>query len=208
MYNVKDNLAKNLVILRKNKDLTQLELAVLLNYSDKAISKWECGDATPDIEVLSKLADFYGVTLDCLVRGDGVPQPKKCAAKDTVSQKSNKIIITFLAVSIVWFCATLIQIQLKITLNYQLGWLLYIWAVPATFIIFIVFNGIWGQRRFSSTLVSCLVWTLLASLYLQFLVLGHNIWMIFFIGIPVQIAAVLWSQLLKNRKKQRETLDE
>ena len=64
---IKDNLAKNLATYRKSANITQLELAEKLNYSDKAVSKWERGESTPDITVLKQLADLYGVTVDTLI---------------------------------------------------------------------------------------------------------------------------------------------
>ncbi|MBR5900709.1 MAG: helix-turn-helix transcriptional regulator [Clostridia bacterium] len=65
--NVKENLAINIAKHRKALGLTQAELAEQLNYSDKAVSKWERGDAVPEITVLKQLADFYGVTVDTLL---------------------------------------------------------------------------------------------------------------------------------------------
>ena len=67
MDDLKIIIGKNLSSLRKARKLTQLELAEKLNYSDKAVSKWEKGATTPDIETLKQLCDFYGVTLDYLV---------------------------------------------------------------------------------------------------------------------------------------------
>ena len=67
MDDLKIIIGKNLSSLRKARKLTQLELAEKLNYSDKAVSKWEQGATTPDIETLKQLCDFYGVTLDYLV---------------------------------------------------------------------------------------------------------------------------------------------
>ena len=57
-------IAKNLTELRKKNGLTQAELAEKLNYSDKAVSKWEKGESLPGIEVLYKLGELYGVSLD------------------------------------------------------------------------------------------------------------------------------------------------
>ncbi|MDD6251820.1 MAG: helix-turn-helix transcriptional regulator, partial [Oscillospiraceae bacterium] len=68
MENIKAIVAKNITQLRLAKGMTQLELAEILNYSDKAVSKWERGDSIPDITVLTKIADMFGVTLDYLVR--------------------------------------------------------------------------------------------------------------------------------------------
>ena len=48
-------IAKNLSELRRKNKLTQLEVAEKLNYSDKAVSKWEQGESLPGIEVLYKI---------------------------------------------------------------------------------------------------------------------------------------------------------
>ena len=66
MDNIKNIIAKNLVELRKRKKYTQQDLANILQYSDKAISKWEKGDSLPDIEILYQICNLYGVTLDYL----------------------------------------------------------------------------------------------------------------------------------------------
>ena len=47
--------------------LTQIELAEKINYSDKAVSKWERGESIPDVTVLMSIAELFGVTLDFLV---------------------------------------------------------------------------------------------------------------------------------------------
>ena len=70
--------AKNLVINRKNKNLTQMELAEKINYSDKVISKWERGESLPGIEALKILADFYEITVDDLIsKRDIIKENKK-----------------------------------------------------------------------------------------------------------------------------------
>lgn len=56
-----------MIELRKSRGLTQSDLAEMLRYSDKSISKWENGDSLPDISVLAELAALYGITLDDLV---------------------------------------------------------------------------------------------------------------------------------------------
>ena len=52
MEDIKDIVAVNLTNLRKANKITQLELAEKLNYSDKAISKWERGESLPDVVTL------------------------------------------------------------------------------------------------------------------------------------------------------------
>ena len=57
-------IASNISSLRLNAGLTQQELANKLNYTDKAVSKWERGESVPDISVLAAVASIFGVTVD------------------------------------------------------------------------------------------------------------------------------------------------
>lgn len=56
--------------LRKERQLTQKQVAAALNISDKTVSKWECGLGCPDISVLPELADFFHVSIDYLLSGE------------------------------------------------------------------------------------------------------------------------------------------
>lgn len=192
---MKDILARNLLALRKARSLTQLELAEELNYSDKSVSKWEHGDAVPDIEVLARVAEFYGVTVDYLIcehaEGEQVV-PERSESR----LKSSRLLITLLAASVVWLVATLLYVVLLICVKINF-WNAFVWAVPASCIVLIVFNAIWGRRKFSAVLTSVLVWSLIAGVYLQ--TLKYNMWALFFIGIPLQISVILWARL-KSRK--------
>lgn len=194
MEELKQTLSQNLYNLRKRKSITQLELANLLNYSDKSISKWECGETVPDIEILSKLASFYGVTVDYLI----APHSKEeIDIEEKTNTPNNKLIITLLATSVVWICATICHVQYNIWFGLNL-WTLYVWSIPISSIILLTFNSIWGTRKNTFYLTSVLIWTLLISLYLQFV--HYNMWVVFFIGVPFQISIILWSQLKKTKK--------
>ena len=61
------NLGKTIAELRKKKNMSQQELADKLNVSNKTISKWECGNGTPDIVSLNGMANIFGVSLDELI---------------------------------------------------------------------------------------------------------------------------------------------
>ena len=67
MEDIKSIVAKNITELRLLNNMTQMELAEKLNYSDKTISKWERAESSPDIAVLVDIADLFGVSLDYLV---------------------------------------------------------------------------------------------------------------------------------------------
>lgn len=64
-----NQLAQKIRVLRTAKNLSQDELAEKLYISRQAVSKWENGEATPDIDKLVQLAEIFGVSLDYLVLG-------------------------------------------------------------------------------------------------------------------------------------------
>lgn len=61
--------------LRKEKGLTQRELAEKLNVTDKAVSKWERNLSCPDVGSIPALADILGLSADALLRAAKVPEP-------------------------------------------------------------------------------------------------------------------------------------
>ena len=67
MEDLKQIVAKNITELRTAQNLTQAELGEKLNYSDKSISKWERGEAIPDVRVLKEMGGIFGVTVDYLI---------------------------------------------------------------------------------------------------------------------------------------------
>ena len=195
MSEIKDIIAKNLTNLRIKKQLTQIELAQKINYTDKSISKWEHGDATPPIDVLKELADLYGVTLDYLVSEE--PQENYDKIYASKKNSTNKFIITLLASSIIWLIATMLFVYGSMFGFLIRPWLAFIWAIPASSIILLIFNFIWGKRKLTFILISALIWTIIAAIYLT--LIDYNTWMLFIIGIPLQIAVVLWSQLKRTK---------
>jgi len=68
-------LNENIAFLRKQKGITQEELANAIHVSNQAVSKWESGKCCPDIELLPDLACFFGVTIDELLLGKCVIVP-------------------------------------------------------------------------------------------------------------------------------------
>lgn len=197
MNNVKEMLPKNLVKLRSESKMTQSEVAEKLNYTDKSVSKWERGEAIPPIDVLKDLADLYGVSLDYLVGNtENGSYDRRYTSK---ANNTNKVVIMLLAVSLVWIVATVLYAY-GIIFAQSSFWTLFVGAVPLTTVVLIVFNGIWGKRKFTFILISVLIWTLITTIYLVFLTTPsrYNLWAIFIIGIPLQVATILWSQLKKS----------
>ncbi len=190
MENLNLIIAKNLSDLRKQNKLTQLEVAEKLNYSDKAVSKWEQGESLPGIEVLYRLSRLYGVSLDYLT-GD----EKAVKANDpTPVVRSRRRIITLLSVLAVWLTSTVLYIAFDIALKKGV-WMVFCWSVPISLIVAIVFDVVWHKSRFLFLLISSLVWSILLCFCLQFF--SYNIWIILAAGIPLQIAVLLWRKLVK-----------
>ena len=78
MDDLKLIVAANITDLRKKNNITQAELAQRLNYTDKAVSKWERGESLPDVAVLKQIADIFSVKIDYLVTAehpDKAPEP-------------------------------------------------------------------------------------------------------------------------------------
>ena len=67
-----DLFCANLSILRRNADMTQSELVDRLNLTRQAVSRYEKGDSFPDISILVKIAEIFGITIDELI-GAGSP---------------------------------------------------------------------------------------------------------------------------------------
>ena len=194
MPDLKSVIAKNLVQLRRDASMTQAELATRLNYSDKAISKWERGESVPDVGVLKEIAELFGVTVDYLLEENHDEQP--AVYHESYARKKNKLIITFLSATLVWLIATLIFTIVNLCVeDAKYTGFVFIYAVPVTAVVFLVFNSIWGKPRFNYIIITVLIWTILTSVY--FIFFEYNIWLIFILGVPAQLIIFLWSRLKK-----------
>jgi len=189
MENLNLIIAKNLTLLRKKNKLTQLELAQMLNYSDKAVSKWENGESVPNIDVLHRISKIYNVSLDFIVGEQTASAPVDI----TPNIRKKRHIITLLSLVAVWFVILLFYLAFDIFSNLRI-WMLFCWAVPASLIVSIVFDALWNNHKNLFWLVSGLIWSILVCTSLQFF--NYNIWQILFIGIPLQIGTALWNKLL------------
>ena len=200
MVNIKSIVAKNLVMLRKNKGLTQADIAEKFNYSDKAVSRWEHGESLPDINVLYQICEFYGITLNDLVS-------KYCSVQDYEDYKKEKnarvyrIWLGILMCAIFWLCAT-IWFFYSLTILGNPYWVIFIWAVP--FSSFTVAR--YGRAIFNwivqLVLASVTIWSLITAFYLHALVAyGVNIWLIFIIGLPIEAVVFLWQRVLRYKNR-------
>lgn len=196
MENLNQIFSENLIKLRKSKKLTQLELSEKLNYSDRNISKWENGTSLPTCETLRELAIFFGVSMDYFFEkheGNDLPTNEK-------ESKRIKLIIITLAMMGALFASVVCFIAFP--KSFDKSWLSFVWGTVVCSIIGIVFCSIWFNRHFSLFIsISVFVWTAIAASYLTILVSADmNLWYLFFVGIPLQLAVIFWSRMPIYRK--------
>lgn len=190
---IKENLAKNLIRYRKAYNITQAELAEKLNYSDKAVSKWERAEAVPDLVILKQIADLYGITIDSLLVE---PKEEKPKVKKIIQTK--RLIISLLAFGLVWLVAVLAYTLLSIFLpSVNYFWLVFVYAIPFSTVTFLIFSTIWGKNKITGICISVLIWSTILSIFLSLLSMMNappsNLWFIFLIGVPAQVLIILWT---------------
>ena len=208
MNALKEIIAKNLIKFRKKSGLTQLELAEKLKYSDKNISKWERGEAVPDVIILKQLADMYNTKVDdFFIENSGntevlFNQNKRIKTRKMTKKQS---LITLLSVSIVWLVAT-VFFGIFSNINAMAGhaWYVFIVALPVSCIVALVFSSLWCTNLLNAIIVSMLIWFSALTIFIIFSFV-NNMWLIFIVAIPLQFLDILWFVFRKvssNIKKQ------
>ena len=85
-------LSENIAFFRKEKGITQEQLATELHVSNQAVSKWESGKCYPDIELLPIIADFFKVSIDDLLRKDpDTLQNMRAKPEDSLTEAAIKL---------------------------------------------------------------------------------------------------------------------
>ena len=200
MEEIKEAIALNIVNYRKRAKLTQVELAEKLNYSDKAVSKWERGEATPDIVVLKQIADLFGITVDDLIKKPK-PNTNKKFFQIPKILKNKRVLITALSFILVWLLATIIFVMYGIfSKDVSKAWLVFIYALPVSCIVLVVFFSLWSNHITTFVAVTLLIWSTCLAIYLSFP--APRVWLIFLIAIPLQVLAVLWFLVWKKMFKK------
>lgn len=197
IFEIRKNVADNLAAKRTAAGMTQAQLAEKLNYTDKAISKWERAESVPDISILKQIADMFGVSVDWLITEHTNEEEHEDHEREVQKLKQhNELQISLLSVVAVWFVAV-VAFVVMFAIHAKNPWIPFLWAVPATAIDLLVFNAVWGQYKRNFLFISIIIWGILGALYITLgVTLGDwSLWYIFLFGIPLQIATVFWSQI-------------
>ncbi len=192
MDDLKQTIASNLVAYRKQANLTQQQLAQKINYSDKAISKWERGEGVPDVLVLKSLADLYGITVNDFLASRAT-KPKKIRLKDFWAKRW---LITLLSAGLVFLVATVVTVVWWMIVpedGRMVAKFSYLTAIPVALIVTLVFSCIWGKLWMRCVVVTALIWTLCLLLHLAIKIVQDSYaWMIYLIGAVLQVLVILW----------------
>ncbi len=204
---LKLQIGANIASYRKRNGLTQAGLAEKLNYSDKAVSKWERGESVPDAMTLVLLAEQFEISVnDLLVDPNALPghlnnleKAMSTVSERALRRKANKNVILCLSSLLCWFVALFFYVVLSsfdATKPYSL--IFFAYALPSNAIVLLSLLSAWHDFRWNKLLISIIVWGSLLSLYLTFYVFWNvHIWKLFLLGIPGQFAIFLWFRMFR-----------
>ena len=184
--------AKNIAAYRKSHKDTQLDLARKLNYSDKSDSKWERGEGLPDVYILAQIAQLYGVTVSNLI-GEEEP-PKK-------ANPHFHIYVLLLSVALVFVIAAILFTAFTIAAVPFPSWLFFLYAVPVSSIVCIVFTSLWWGILMQGLSITALIWSAGACIYLSIPIPIPNLSLIFVVCAAVQVLITLWELFRFSRTR-------
>lgn len=174
--------------LRKQRGLTQLDLANELNYSDKAISKWERGESVPDSYTLYVIADFFAVSIDSLISDD--ENISVGEFKQLKRSSPTKLFVPLISVFGIFFVASIFFLVMKNVDSWEsYAHYSFIYALPVASIVLTVFSSIWWKIIYRCISVSLVIWTSALSIYLSLNL--ANLKYIFISCVFLQIATIL-----------------
>ena len=183
MEDLKFITAANIISLRTKAGMTQAQLAELLNYSDKSVSKWERAEAVPDAYVLKHMSEIFGVSVDYLLSSHN--------DWEQISQKQKRRyrseIIVLISMVGIWTLAFFIFI-----IGWILGhlfWMVFIYAIPISLITLLVFNSVWEKGKRNYYIISTLVASIFVMFYLA--LLRWNPWQILLLIVPAELIVFL-----------------
>ena len=209
---LKLQIGANIAMYRKKNNLTQAGLAAKLNYSDKAVSKWERGESVPDVLTLVQIAEQLDITVnDLLVDPEELPdnpgnleKAMKQVSEKALKRKANKNVILGLSSLLVWFVALFVFVVIS-TFDLPYSWLAFFYAVPVNAIVLLSLRSAWHDFRWNKVLISLIMWGSFASIFASLLVLlQFNTWRIFLLGIPGQAAIFLWFRMFRTPRTEEQ----
>ena len=185
MEELKMIFAENLTALRTAAKMTQAELAEKLNYSDKSISKWERGEGLPDLLVLKKISEIFGVSADwMLYKHDGKIASHKIAKKLHRFSKKTLIATVFMGI---WTLAVLLFVIFW--LMGSLVWEIPLVCLPVSLACLLILYSAWGIYRYNKVLTMGIIAG--AFLLVYYYLRSIEPWQLIFVLIMAELLVVM-----------------
>ena len=146
---LRKTVGKNISLYRKARKDTQAALGQKLNYSDKAVSKWERGESLPDVYVLTRIADLYGITVGNLI-GETKPEIR-------VSPYL-RLFVLLLSCALVFLIATVLIVTFELFHVPFNTWLFLLYGAFLSAVIAGIFTGIWWNHWWQLGAWSAAIW--------------------------------------------------
>ena len=187
------NFSKNLLALRKSRGLSQAQLAEALNYTDKAVSKWEKNETIPDVASLSAIAEYFDLTIDDLISNRNVVRKS--------NKKKTHIRITLSSFGICFFVSAFIFLFLALY-SVPKSYVMAPFAFLASGIVLIVFASLWFNRLILYSAISVTIWSiaLITMIFLDF----KLFWVVLIIAFIIDVAFYPFLKVvISSEKKNR-----
>lgn len=117
-----EKIGKFIADCRKEKGLTQLQLAEKLNITNRAVSKWETGKSCPDVSLMLELCNVFGITVNELLTGERILMEdyQKKAEENLVELQGKKMNAQkmFKRMELVWLAITILLVPVHFVINY------------------------------------------------------------------------------------------
>ena len=183
--------AGNLIRLRTGRGLTQAELGAKINYSDKAISKWERGEAIPDAFVLTQLAEIFGVTVDALLS-----PPDRWHPPEPEKQERSYSVEAIIAIAVIGVWTLALSAFVALWLAHIICWQIFVVTLPVSILTYLVLICYFGRRKQLKIVVALFVLSIFVMIYLLF---RHaNPWQIFLVAILAEVIVFLSFRVRKK----------
>ena len=200
MAAIKEHIAANIASLRKNSGMSQAELAEKLHYTDKAISKWERGESTPDVDSLDEISKIFNVSIEYLFEEHDETSAGQVQTK--ASKFKKRIAILSLLITGIWTICVIAFVYGYTTPNVprrETYFLALIWAIPLSFLLCVIFGFKYKLSIWLCVFGSLLLWTLLVAISWTVFMFNYNVWYMLTIGIPLQAAIIIGYFLFINK---------
>lgn len=186
-------IGKNIALYRKAHGDTQAALGQKLSYSDKAVSKWERGESAPDVYVLSRIAELYGVSVGVLI---GEAQPELQASPYM------HLFVFLCSVALTFVIGTVLIVAFEIVNVAFNTWLFLLYAAALSALEAVIFTSLWWDLWRQLAAWSALIW--LGGLTVLFTVPGIVAAKGLMICAALQVLVTFWILYRRSRIPKEE----